>query len=164
MMNLPENMQAMVLGQQKKPLVLKILAIPIPAPGQVLIRVIACGICRTDLHIMDGELPYPKLPLIPGHEIIGIVVKIGKQVSRICEGELVGVPWLGYTCGECRYCRKGMENLCENAGFTGYTIDGGYAEFMWRMKNSVSRFRPITVMQQEPLYFVPALSVTVHTG
>ena len=129
MMNLPENMQAMVLGEQKKPLVLKTLAIPIPAPEQVLIRIIACGICRTDLHIMDGELPFPKLPLIPGHEIIGIVVKTGKQVSRIREGELVGVPWLGYTCGECRYCRKGMENLCENAGFTGYTIDGGYAEF-----------------------------------
>jgi len=129
MMNLPENMKGMVLREQKKPLVLKTLAIPIPAPGQVLIKVIACGICRTDLHIMDGELPYPKLPLIPGHEIIGIVVKIGKQVSRIREGELVGVPWLGYTCGECRYCRKGMENLCENAGFTGYTIDGGYAEF-----------------------------------
>jgi propanol-preferring alcohol dehydrogenase len=129
MMNLPENMKGMVLREQKKPLFLKTLAIPIPAPGQVLIKVIACGICRTDLHIMDGELPYPKLPLIPGHEIIGIVVKIGKQVSRIREGELVGVPWLGYTCGECRYCRKGMENLCENAGFTGYTIDGGYAEF-----------------------------------
>jgi propanol-preferring alcohol dehydrogenase len=85
--------------------------------------------CRTDLHIVDGELTQPKLPLIPGHEIVGTVVQTGEEVHRLKEGDLVGVPWLGYTCGSCKYCLRGKENLCENAGFTGYTIDGGYAEY-----------------------------------
>lgn len=102
---------------------------PVPLSQQVLIKVIACGICRTDLHIIDGELTHPKLPLIPGHEIVGIIAKAGNSVQKLREGDLVGVPWLGYTCGYCKYCRQGRENLCEKAGFTGYTFDGGYAEY-----------------------------------
>jgi propanol-preferring alcohol dehydrogenase len=123
-------MHAMVLEAAKQPLVYKTVPVPVPSEEEVLIKVIACGICRTDLHIVDGELEHPKLPLIPGHEIIGIVMKIGKGVERMKEGAAVGVPWLGYTCGKCRYCISGHENLCENARFTGYTLDGGYAEYV----------------------------------
>lgn len=122
-------MKAMVLEKPGQALTLNELPVPVPAAGQVLIRVLACGICRTDLHVMDGELTEPKLPLIPGHEIIGTVVAVGAGVKAISVNDLVGVPWLGYTCGKCRYCKKGKENLCENAKFTGYTIDGGYAEY-----------------------------------
>lgn len=125
----PECMQAMVMEESQRPLVLKSLPVPVPAPGQVLIKVIACGICRTDLHILDGELDQPKLPLIPGHEIVGMVIRTGNTISKYKEGDMVGVPWLGYTCGTCKYCQKGQENLCSNAKFTGYTIDGGYAEY-----------------------------------
>jgi propanol-preferring alcohol dehydrogenase len=96
---------------------------------QVLAKVIACGVCRTDLHITDGELPAPKLPLVPGHEIVATVVKTGEEVTRIKTGDSIGIPWLGYTCGVCKYCCNDQENLCENAGFTGYTINGGYAEY-----------------------------------
>lgn len=122
-------MDAMVLERAGHPLVWKKLAVPKPNPGQVLIKVIACGICRTDLHVIDGELSQPKLPLIPGHEIIGRIVRLGEDVSGHRLDELVGVPWLGYTCGHCKYCKQDKENLCENAFFTGYTIDGGYAEY-----------------------------------
>ncbi|MBS1525816.1 MAG: zinc-dependent alcohol dehydrogenase family protein [Bacteroidetes bacterium] len=122
-------MRAMVLENPRQPLVLKKLPIPRPAADQVLIRVTACGICRTDLHVIDGELTQPKLPLIPGHEIIGIVAAVGKAITNIYTGDLVGIPWLGYTCGTCKYCRLDKENLCENARFTGYTLDGGYAEY-----------------------------------
>jgi propanol-preferring alcohol dehydrogenase len=101
---------------------------PRPGPGQVLIRVRACAVCRTDLHIVDGELPNPKLPLIPGHEIVGSVVEKGADVDRFKVGDRVGVPWLGWTCGVCEQCRAGAENLCDRARFTGYQIDGGYAE------------------------------------
>ncbi len=100
---------------------------PEPAAGQVLLRVRACGVCRTDLHIVDGELHQPKLPLVPGHEIIGTVEAIGKDVELLHVGQRIGVPWLGWTCGECEYCRSGRENLCDHARFTGYQIDGGYA-------------------------------------
>jgi propanol-preferring alcohol dehydrogenase len=102
---------------------------PAPGPGEVLLRVLACAVCRTDLHVVDGELPNPKLPLIPGHEIVGEVAATGPNATRFRLGERVGVPWLGWTCGECNYCRSGRENLCPRARFTGYTIDGGYAEF-----------------------------------
>jgi alcohol dehydrogenase, propanol-preferring len=104
---------------------------PLPAPGrrEVLIRVRACAVCRTDLHVVDGELPHPKLPLVPGHEIVGTVAAAGQDVDRFKEGDRVGVPWLGWTCGVCEYCRTGRENLCDRARFTGYQIDGGYAEF-----------------------------------
>ncbi|HZR08442.1 MAG TPA: zinc-dependent alcohol dehydrogenase family protein [Myxococcales bacterium] len=118
-------MRAMVLVQPGQPLEPRELADPRPAPGQILLRVRACGVCRTDLHVRDGELPDPKLPLILGHEIVGIVEQDGGRFSR---GTRVGVPWLGWTCGECRECRAGRENLCERARFTGYQIDGGYAE------------------------------------
>jgi propanol-preferring alcohol dehydrogenase len=105
--------------------------VPIPQPEahQVLIRVQACAVCRTDLHIVDGELPNPKLPLILGHEIVGEVVQLGAEVSTLQVGQRVGVPWLGWTCGACRYCEAGRENLCPFAKFTGYTLDGGYAEY-----------------------------------
>jgi alcohol dehydrogenase, propanol-preferring len=122
-------MHAMVLEAPGKPLVEKWLPLPVPSPQQVLVKIIVCGVCRTDLHIVDGELEHPKLPLIPGHEIVGTVVRKGNRVSRLTEGEIIGIPWLGYTCGSCRYCLMGKENLCERAGFTGYTIDGGYAEY-----------------------------------
>ena len=101
---------------------------PQPGPHEVLLRVAACGVCRTDLHILDGELPSPKLPLTPGHEIVGYVEAVGDGVSGLQPGARVGVPWLGFTCGACAYCRSGRENLCERARFTGYTIDGGYAD------------------------------------
>jgi propanol-preferring alcohol dehydrogenase len=101
----------------------------VPSTQQVLVKIIACGVCRTDLHIVNGELKLPKLPLIPGHEIVGVVVKTGISVSRLKIDDIIGIPWMGYTCGSCRYCLMGKENLCENAGFTGYTMDGGYAEY-----------------------------------
>jgi propanol-preferring alcohol dehydrogenase len=104
--------------------------VPTPGPGQVLIRVTACGVCRTDLHLLDGELPDIRYPVTPGHEIVGRVVARGREVSTPRSGERVGVPWLGYACGVCVYCRRGSENLCEYAKFTGYTLDGGYAEYV----------------------------------
>lgn len=129
MTKLPKTMQAMVLQKPGQPLVHQRLSLPVPSAEQVLIRVSACGVCRTDLHILDGELDQPKLPLIPGHEIVGSVVQAGEKVATLKAGDVVGVPWLGFTCGQCRYCLQGKENLCEKALFTGYTIDGGYAEY-----------------------------------
>ncbi len=120
-------MQAMVLDKPGEPLVLRERPVPAPGPGQVLVRVGACGVCRTDLHVVDGELTEPKLPIVPGHEVVGHVAALGDGVSGFAEGERVGIPWLGYTCGTCGHCRAGRENLCEAARFTGYTIDGGYA-------------------------------------
>jgi len=105
------------------------LPTPVPGPNQLLMRVHACAVCRTDLHVVDGELTQPKLPLIPGHEIVGAVAKLGDNVNRFKVGDRVGVPWLGWTCGECAYCKSGKENLCDHAKFTGYTLDGGYAEY-----------------------------------
>jgi propanol-preferring alcohol dehydrogenase len=112
----------MVLERPGEPLVAASIADPVAAPGELLLRVLACGVCRTDLHVVDGELPRPKLPLVPGHQIVGEVVA-GPRA-----GERVGVPWLGWTCGRCRYCAAGAENLCDEARFTGYDLDGGYAE------------------------------------
>jgi propanol-preferring alcohol dehydrogenase len=102
---------------------------PLPAPGQILVRVSACGVCRTDLHVIDGDLPNPKTPIVPGHEIVGRVEAIGESVTGFVTGDRVGIPWLGYACGECAFCRSGRENLCPNARYTGYQIDGGYAEY-----------------------------------
>jgi propanol-preferring alcohol dehydrogenase len=121
-------MRAMVLERQGEPLQLTELPEPSAGPGQVLLDVRACGVCRTDLHILDGELDEPKLPLVPGHQIVGVVRELGEGVERFAAGDRVGVPWLGWTDGECRYCRSGRENLCDHAKFTGYDIDGGYAE------------------------------------
>jgi propanol-preferring alcohol dehydrogenase len=121
-------MRAMVLDAPGRPLRAVEAADPEPAPGQLGIAVRACGVCRTDLHVVDGELSEPTLPLVPGHQIVGEVVARGDGVERFEPGARVGVPWLGYTCGECRYCRSGRENLCGRARFTGYQLDGGYAE------------------------------------
>ncbi len=120
----------MVMRAARTPLELRDVAEPRPRDGQVLIKVLACGVCRTDLHIVDGELDQPKLPLILGHEIVGTVVKVGGQANEPRVGERVGVPWLGWTDQTCRYCQRGQENLCDRALFTGYTLDGGYAEYV----------------------------------
>ena len=122
-------MKAMVLDRAGEPLRPREIPTPRPAAGQVLIQVEACGVCRTDLHVVDGELRDPKLPLVPGHEIVGTVAAIGSDVRGIGLGDRVGVPWLGHTCGRCAYCQTDRENLCDHAGFTGYQIDGGYAEY-----------------------------------
>ena len=120
----------MVLEKPRQPLVLREVPKPKPEGRQLLVRVSACAVCRTDLHIVDGELPDPKLPLIPGHQIVGRVEEIGTSVEKFSIGERVGIPWLGWTDGECVYCRSNRENLCDRARFTGYTIDGGYADFV----------------------------------
>ncbi len=121
-------MSAMVLQQPRTPLVSEQRALPEPGPGQVRVRVSACAVCRTDLHVVDGELPDPKLPIIPGHEIVGVIDAAAPGTS-VRVGARVGIPWLGYACGHCSYCRRGEENLCDQARFTGYQIDGGYAEY-----------------------------------
>ncbi|MFI5174945.1 MAG: zinc-dependent alcohol dehydrogenase family protein [Terriglobia bacterium] len=122
-------MRAMVLAVQKQPLRLMEVPVPHPSPDQVLIRVHTCAVCRTDLHIVDGDLTQPKLPLIPGHQIVGTVVDMGGHVSEFKPGDRIGIPWLGFTDGTCRYCRRGQENLCDHPLFTGYTLDGGYADY-----------------------------------
>ncbi|XOZ34576.1 zinc-dependent alcohol dehydrogenase family protein [Halomonadaceae bacterium KBTZ08] len=128
--SLPETMNAMVLDAQGQALQHRRVPRPvIQHADQVILRVEACGVCRTDLHILDGELSEPSLPLIPGHQIVGTVVATGRQVSGLQVGDRVGVPWLGHTDGSCRYCCRGQENLCEQARFTGYTMDGGYADY-----------------------------------
>jgi propanol-preferring alcohol dehydrogenase len=121
-------MKAMVLAAPGEALRESELPAPEPAPGQVAFAVSACGVCRTDLHVVDGELPEPKLPLVPGHQIVGRIVEAGAGAGRFATGTRVGIPWLGWTCGECRYCLSGRENLCDRARFTGYQLDGGYAE------------------------------------
>jgi len=123
------RMRAMVMHRAGAPLQLEHVPIPQPGPGQILVRVSVCGVCRTDLHVVDGELPEPRLPLIPGHEIIGYVSAIGQGVATFSIGQRVGIPWLGSTCGSCRYCLDERENLCDSAGFTGYQLQGGYADF-----------------------------------
>ena len=124
-----ETMRAMRLHAPGQPLKWEEVTRPQPGPGEVQLRVLACGVCRTDLHVVDGELPDPCLPLIPGHEVVGEVTALGEGTTGVAVGQRVGVPWLGWTCGECNPCRRGQENLCERAEFTGYTRDGGYAEY-----------------------------------
>ncbi|MBM4077460.1 MAG: alcohol dehydrogenase, partial [Planctomycetes bacterium] len=138
-------MFAMVLEQPNSPLVPMDLPDPKPGPNQLLIQVRACAVCRTDLHVCEGDLTNPKLPLIPGHEIVGIVTECGSDLMRFRPGNRVGVAWLGWTCGECAYCRTGSENLCDRAKFTGYQLDGGYADkivaderFCFRIPDSFS--------------------------
>jgi propanol-preferring alcohol dehydrogenase len=128
-MEVMNSMLAMLLEAPGSPLRPAAAPIPTPGPGQLLLGVRACGVCRTDLHVADGELPHPKLPLVLGHEIVGEVAALGPGVEGFQAGDRVGVPWLGWTCGECGYCRTGRENLCDRARFTGYQIDGGYAEY-----------------------------------
>jgi propanol-preferring alcohol dehydrogenase len=123
-------MRAMVLQEEACGRVEAVdLGRPSAGPGQVLLRISSCGVCRTDLHVVDGDLPRPKIPIVPGHEIVGTVVETGEGVSGHEVGRRVGVPWLGYSCGQCRYCLRGQENLCGEARYTGYQIDGGYAEY-----------------------------------
>lgn len=122
-------MRAMIFRGAGKPLEKSAIDIPTPGAGQLLIKVKACAVCRTDLHVVDGELTHPKLPLIPGHEIVGEVAQLGDGVGRYSVGARVGVPWLGWTCGTCAFCQASQENLCDAAKFTGYTVDGGYAEY-----------------------------------
>ena len=122
-------MKAMVLDRPGEPLRLAELPVPAPGPGQVLVKVTACGVCRTDLHVVDGDLTEAKLPIVPGHEIVGQVVQAGPGVETFEQNQRIGIPWLGWTCGRCRFCRSGRENLCDEARFTGYQIDGGYAEY-----------------------------------
>jgi propanol-preferring alcohol dehydrogenase len=121
-------MKAMVLDKPGKPLELVERADPRPGPGEILVGITACGVCRTDLHLVDGELPDPSLPIVPGHEIVGTVLETGEGVDGFTTGERVGIPWLGHTCGQCRYCMADAENLCDEARFTGYQIDGGFAD------------------------------------
>ena len=119
----------MVFDGTSSKLQLRDMAVPEPGAAQVLLRVEACGVCRTDLHVVDGDLLHPKLPLVPGHEIVGRIEKLGSGVPELSLGQRVGVPWLGHTCGQCPYCKEAHENLCDAPGFTGYTVDGGYAEY-----------------------------------
>jgi propanol-preferring alcohol dehydrogenase len=121
------TLRAMQLERPGTPLVMRERAMPAPGAGELLIAVVACGVCRTDLHVVDGDLPHPKLPIVPGHEIVGRVVAVGADVDDVAVGERVGVPWLGWTCGVCPYCRSERENLCDAPLFTGYTRDGGFA-------------------------------------
>jgi propanol-preferring alcohol dehydrogenase len=120
-------MRAMVLEEPRRPLVMRERPLPEPAAGEILVEIAACGVCRTDLHVVDGELPNPKLPVVPGHEIVGRVAAMGERVTGLAIGQRIGVPWLGHTCGVCPYCRAARENLCDRPLFTGYTRDGGYA-------------------------------------
>ena len=122
-------MRAMVYRGNSPALTLEERPVPEPGAGEVLVRVSACGVCRTDLHVVDGDLTEPRLPVVPGHEIVGRVAALGAGVERFTEGERVGIPWLGWTCGTCRYCRSDRENLCPDARFTGYTLDGGYGDY-----------------------------------
>jgi alcohol dehydrogenase, propanol-preferring len=126
---IPTHMSAMELDRAGAPLRPVVRRIEPPKRGRILVRVAACGICRTDLHVIDGDLPHPKTHVIPGHEIVGTVAAIGAAVDGVKIGDRVGIPWLGGTCGHCRFCRSGRENLCEKPAFTGYTIDGGYAQY-----------------------------------
>jgi len=129
MMDVPKKMRAMLLSAQRQPLKLAELSVPQPGAGQVQLKVHTCGVCRTDLHVLDGDLSEPKLPLILGHQIVGTVVALGAGVERFSLGQRIGVPWLGYTDGTCPYCQRGLENLCDHPEFTGYTLDGGYSEY-----------------------------------
>jgi propanol-preferring alcohol dehydrogenase len=128
-MSARNTMRAMLLERACSLLVPQVRDVPRPGDDEVLVAVRACGVCRTDLHVVDGELPHPRLPLVPGHEIVGRVAAVGAGVDDFAPGERVGIPWLARTCGACRYCQSGRENLCDAAAFTGYTVDGGYAEY-----------------------------------
>lgn len=125
-----DTMKAMVLERVGAPLALQTVPVPAAGKGELLVKVHACAVCRTDLHVVDGELPHPRLPLIPGHEVIGTVEAVGEDAPLPLLGQRVGVPWLGATCGVCAYCRSGHENLCDSAEFTGYTRDGGFADYL----------------------------------
>ena len=147
------DMRAMLLTQQREPLELRDLPEPEPGPGQIAVRVLACGVCRTDLHIVDGDLTEPKLPLVPGHQVVGEVVEAGEGAERFEIGARVGIPWLAWADGECRYCRTDRENLCEHGRFTGYDVDGGYAE----RAVADERFCHPLPSEPDPLHVAPLL-------
>lgn len=128
-MTVPDEMVAMILPATGQPLERRTVAVPTPGSEEVLLEVSACGVCRTDLHLVDGELPDAPLPIIPGHQIVGRIVALGEGVDDLNVGDRIGVPWLGWTCGSCRYCLMGRENLCNEARFTGYTLNGGFAQY-----------------------------------
>lgn len=146
-------MRAMVFDGNGPELKRADLPLPVPAPGQVRIKVEACGVCRTDLHVVDGDLKHPALPLVPGHEIVGRVDALGEGVSSLKAGQRVGVPWLGHTCGSCAYCTSGHENLCDHPEFTGYTVNGGYAEYC----AADARFVFPLPEDRDPVEFAPLL-------
>ncbi|MEZ0394592.1 MAG: zinc-dependent alcohol dehydrogenase family protein [Desulfurococcaceae archaeon] len=155
-------MRAAVLREpapvESRPLSIEEVQRPRPGAGEVLLRVLACGVCRTDLHIVEGELAPPKLPLIPGHQVVGIVEEAGEGVDPGLVGRRVGVPWLYYACGRCKYCRRGLENLCENALFTGYNVDGGYAEYMVAKADFVHEIpAPLGSVEAAPLLCAGAI-------
>lgn len=140
---------------------------PSPSGDEVLIEIYACGVCRTDLHIVEGNLPLVKKPLVPGHQVVGRVVEAGRDADRVGRGELVGVPWLYWSCGECKYCRRGLENLCEKALFTGYSVDGGYAEFMIAKERFVIPLKTtLDYVEASPLLCAGAIGYRAlkHTG
>ena len=134
-------MKAMVLYEpspiEKKPLKLSEVEVREPKDNEVLIKIRCCGVCRTDLHIVEGELEPIKLPLIPGHQVVGIIKEVGKNVDNVSVGDRVGVAWIYWACGKCKYCKRGLENLCDKALFTGYSVDGGYAEYMIAHKDFI---------------------------
>jgi propanol-preferring alcohol dehydrogenase len=146
-------MRAMVLERQREALVPRDLPVPACGPEQVLIKIIACAVCRTDLHVVDGDLTKPKLPLVPGHEIVGVIESVGELVDPALVGRLAGVPWLGETCGNCEFCNSGQENLCDAARFTGYDIDGGYAEYTVAHQHFVFPIDPAA----DPVHAAPLL-------
>ena len=148
-------MKAMILASPRQPLRQVDLPVPVPGEHEVLLKVHACGVCRTDLHVLDGELPEPKLPLILGHEIVGTVVGRGAHAERFALGQRVGVPWLARTCGHCRYCLGGRENLCDQAQFTGYTVDGGYAEYTLADERYCFPLPELTATPKPPRCSVP---------
>ena len=149
-------MRAMVLDRPKTPLILRERPIPQPDGGEILLEIAACGVCRTDLHVVDGDLPHPKLPIVPGHEIVGRVAAIGSGVTGFTPGERVGVPWLGGTDGTCPYCRSGRENLCDSPVFTGYTRDGGMRPTRSPTRASVFRLMRSSMLWKQRHSCAPA--------
>ncbi len=146
-------MRAMVLEKIGDPLILKDIPCPSPMPFEVLIKIKTCGVCRTDLHIIDGELPHPKLPLILGHQVVGVITKVGESVTKHSVGDRVGVPWLGGCCNLCEYCKSGRENLCDKAIYTGYSLNGGYAEYCTAHEDFVFNLPP----EYDDLHAAPLL-------
>lgn len=147
-------MHAMVLHQPRQPLQLQERPTPLPGPGEMRLRVLACAVCRTDLHVVDGELPHQPLPIVPGHEIVGVVEALGADVEGFEPGQCVGVPWLGHTCGHCRYCSSGHENLCDAPAFTGYTRDGGFATHVIA---EAAFCLPLVLRDQDAVHAAPLL-------
>ncbi len=150
-------MKALVLHKpgpiEEEPLQIAEIPEKKPEEDEVLVRVLTCGVCHTDLHVVEGELKAPKLPIIPGHQIIGIVEEVGKDVTHVSTGDLIGIPWLHYFCGECKYCKRGLQNLCENIKFTGFHVNGGFAEYTTAKKTAVYKL-PVNV---DPVKFAPIM-------